>query len=144
MTSPIRKCWCYDLLYFGILDGLVAIISGWLSDTFTISDTCLYGARNPKVKIFFQFTHGLRTPNEGINQRNLKICFGRTYKFGIGIWFSAVQWRWFPHRASVVREFPIQIWQVKCNKYLTCIISIQLEISIIWLGWIKFWVGLDQ
>ena len=37
--------------------------------------------------------HGLRTPNEGINQRNLKfwadvadkICFGHTYKFGIGI-----------------------------------------------------------
>ena len=37
--------------------------------------------------------HGLRTPNEGINQRYLKnradvadeICFGRTYKFGIGI-----------------------------------------------------------
>ena len=35
----------------------------------------------------------LRTPNEGINQRNLKIwadaadkiCFGLTYKFGIGI-----------------------------------------------------------
>ena len=43
--------------------------------------------------------HGLRTPNEGINQRYLKnwaeeadkICFGRTYKFGIGIEFSAVQ-----------------------------------------------------
>ena len=57
--------------------------------------------------------HGLRTPNEGINQRNLKfwadvadkICFGRIYKFGIGIWFSAVQWRRFPHRASVVRGF---------------------------------------
>ena len=39
------------------------------------------------------FIHGLRTPNEGINQRNLiiwadvadKICFGRNYKFGIGI-----------------------------------------------------------
>ena len=37
--------------------------------------------------------HGLRTPNERINQRNLKswadvadkICFGRTYKFGIGV-----------------------------------------------------------
>ena len=37
--------------------------------------------------------HGLRTPNEGINQRNLKfwadvadkICYGRIYKFGIGI-----------------------------------------------------------
>ena len=43
--------------------------------------------------------HGLRTPNEGINQRYLenwadvadKICFGRTQKFGIGIEFSAVQ-----------------------------------------------------
>ena len=42
--------------------------------------------------------HGLRTPNECIDQRNLKfwadvadkICFGRTYRFGIGIWFSAV------------------------------------------------------
>ena len=38
------------------------------------------------------FAHGLRTANEGINQRNLKIwanvadkiCFGRTKKFGIG------------------------------------------------------------
>ena len=55
--------------------------------------------------------HGLWTPNEGINQRYLKnwadvadkICFGRTYKFGIGIEFSAVQWRQFPHRVSVVR-----------------------------------------
>ena len=35
---------------------------------------------------FMRFGHGLRTPNEGINQRNLKvwadvadkICFGRT------------------------------------------------------------------
>ena len=57
------------------------------------------------------WNHGLRTPNEGINRRNLKfwadvaddICFGRTYKFGIGIWFSAMQWRRFPHRVSVVR-----------------------------------------
>ena len=40
--------------------------------------------------------HRLQTPNERINQRNLKfwdnvadkICFGRTYKFGIGIEFS--------------------------------------------------------
>ena len=39
------------------------------------------------------FKHGLRTPNEGTNQRNLKfsadvadkICFGRAKKFGIGI-----------------------------------------------------------
>ena len=37
--------------------------------------------------------HGLLTPNEGMNKRNVKfwadmadkICFGRTYKFGIGI-----------------------------------------------------------
>jgi hypothetical protein len=43
--------------------------------------------------------HGLRTPNEGINQRYLKIWanvadkifFGRTKQFGIGIEFSAVQ-----------------------------------------------------
>ena len=41
----------------------------------------------------YEHMHGLRTSNEGINQRNLKIwadvadkmCFGRTYKFGIGI-----------------------------------------------------------
>ena len=31
------------------------------------------------------------------------ICFGLAYKFGIGIWFSAEQWRRFPQRASVVR-----------------------------------------
>ena len=56
--------------------------------------------------------HGLRTPNEGINQRYLKnwadvadkICFGRTLKFGIGIEFSAVQWRLFLLRVSVVRD----------------------------------------
>ena len=43
--------------------------------------------------------HGLRTPNEGINQRYLKnwadvadkICFGRTKRIGIGIEFLAVQ-----------------------------------------------------
>ena len=43
--------------------------------------------------------HGLLTPNEGINQRNMKIwadvadkiCFGRSKKFGSGSWFSAVQ-----------------------------------------------------
>jgi hypothetical protein len=46
-----------------------------------------------------RYIHGLRTPNEGINQRYLKnladvadkIRFGHTYKFGIGIEFSAVQ-----------------------------------------------------
>ena len=32
-----------------------------------------------------------------------KICFCSIYKFGIGIWFLAVQWRQFLHRASVVR-----------------------------------------
>ena len=57
--------------------------------------------------------HGLRTPNEGKNQRYLKnwadvadkICCRHTYKFGIGIEFSAVQWRLFPLWASVVRGF---------------------------------------
>ena len=49
--------------------------------------------------IFDALTHGLRTPNEGINQRYLKnwaevadkICFGRTKKFGSRGEFSAVQ-----------------------------------------------------
>ena len=71
-------------------------------------DLCLHC-----VSVFRGYTHGLRTPNEGINQRNLKfwadvadkICFGHTYKFGIGIWFSAGQWKRFPHRASVVRGY---------------------------------------
>ena len=61
--------------------------------------------------LYDDLNHGLRTPNEGINQRYLKnwadvadkICFGRTWKFWIGIWFSAGQWRQFPHWASVVR-----------------------------------------
>ena len=43
--------------------------------------------------------HRIRTLNQGINQRNLKfwtdvadkICFGHTYKFGIGIEFLAIQ-----------------------------------------------------
>ena len=62
---------------------------------------------------FKKSTHGLRTPNEVIKQRNLKIwayvadkiCFSSTKKFGIGIEFSAVQWRLFLLRASVVREW---------------------------------------
>ena len=56
--------------------------------------------------------HGLRTPNEGINQRSLKIwayvadkiCFSHTLKFGSGSWFSALQWKRFPHRASIVHD----------------------------------------
>ena len=55
----------------------------------------------------------LRTSNEGINQRNLKfwadaadkICFSCTWKFGIGIWYLAKQWRQLSHRASVVRAW---------------------------------------
>ena len=44
------------------------------------------GEHTALPKIWFGFEHGLRTPNEGINRRNLKIwadvadeiCFGRT------------------------------------------------------------------
>ena len=51
-----------------------------------------------------------RTSNEGINQSNLqfwanmadKICFGLIHKFWSWIWFSAVQWRQFSYRVSVV------------------------------------------
>ena len=50
-------------------------------------------------KLLILLFHGLRTPNEGINQRYLKnwadvtekICFGRTKEFGSGSEFSAVQ-----------------------------------------------------
>ena len=83
----------------------------------------------PEIKIhliMLGIAHRLQTPNERINQRNLKfwdnvadkICFGRTYKFGIGILFSAVQWRRFPHQASVVRGIKIE------NEYL--VIQLQL------------------
>ena len=67
--------------------------------------------RNERGNPWYNTRHGLRTPNEDINQRYLKnwagvadkICFCRTYKFWIGIEFSAVQWRPFPLWASVVR-----------------------------------------
>ena len=60
----------------------------------------------------YTYLHGLRTPNEGINQRYLKnwanvadkICCRHTKKFGSGSEFSAVQWRLFPLWASVVRD----------------------------------------
>jgi hypothetical protein len=47
--------------------------------------------------------HGLRAHNEGINQRdvkNLGQC-GRQNMLRpyLKSWFSAVEWRWFPHRA---------------------------------------------
>ena len=57
------------------------------------------------------WNHGLRTPNEGINQRYLKnwadvadkIRFGRTYKLGSGSWFLALHWRQVSQQVSVVR-----------------------------------------
>ena len=63
-----------------------------------VSKITLINLRRPrnmkKITLDFDVTeHGLRTANEGINQKNLKswtdladkICFSRTYKFGIGI-----------------------------------------------------------
>ena len=80
----------------------------WFEIDFFGFETNFYQQVGPP---FIDSEHGLRTPNERINQRNMKfwadvadkICFGHTYKFGIGIWFSAMQWRRIPHRASVVR-----------------------------------------
>ena len=51
------------------------------------------------LSIMLARRHGLRTPNEGINQRYLKnwadvadkICFGRTYKFVSVCEFLAMQ-----------------------------------------------------
>ena len=39
-----------------------------------------------------------------------KICFGHTWKFGSGSWFSAVQWRRFPHHTSVVCDLNHARW----------------------------------
>ena len=70
-----------------------------------------------------------RHPMKACNKKNLKfwadvadkICFGHTLKLGIGIWFSAMQSRRFPHRASVVRH---------CKKYYEyCNLS----------GWKQIW-----
>ena len=48
--------------------------------------------------------HGLRTSNEGKNQRNLKICFGRTY---LKIW----DWEWIFGRAvSVISSPGVRVW----------------------------------
>ena len=63
------------------------------------------------INCLLSLDHGLRTPNEGINQRYLKnwadvadkICCRHTKKVGSGSEFSAVQWRLFPLWASVVR-----------------------------------------
>ena len=63
----------------------------------------------------------LWTLNEGINQRYLRnwadvadrICFGCTYKFGIGIEFSAVHWSLSPLWASVARG-----WSLNSNNIL--------------------------
>ena len=54
---------------------------------------------NSKINAIDILNHGLRTPNEGINQRYLKIwadvadkiCCRHTKKFGSGSEFSAVQ-----------------------------------------------------
>ena len=55
--------------------------------------------------ILIKIAHRLQSPNEGINQRNLKFWADvlRPYlKIWEGIWFSTVQWWQFPHWASVV------------------------------------------
>ena len=61
--------------------------------------------------IFDCHHHGLWTHNEGINRIDLKIwadaadkiCYGCTKKVWSGSWFSAMQWRGFPHQTSVIR-----------------------------------------
>ena len=42
-------------------------------------------------------------------------CFGRTYKFGIGIWFLAMQRRRVPNLVSVVRDFSREM-AATCSK----------------------------
>ena len=51
------------------------------------------GEHTALPKIWFGFEHGLRTPNEGINRRNLKIWADVADEicFGFGIEFLAMQ-----------------------------------------------------
>ena len=65
--------------------GLYRVLSKWMDSKSRIPQSIL-------------FIPGLRTPNQGINQRYMKtwadvadkICFGRTKRFGIGIEFLAL------------------------------------------------------
>ena len=59
---------------------------------------------------FNYLEHGLRTPNEGINQRYLKNWANVADK--IGIEFSAVQWRLFPLWVSVVRDLELHFFSL--------------------------------
>ena len=89
---------------------------------------------------YYVFIHGLWTPHEGINWRNLKnwadvadkICFGRTKQFGIGIEFSAVQWRLFSLWASVVRVF------IQLHKQ-ALVTNQKLRHDFVSLAWPHFW-----
>ena len=58
-------------------------------------DDCMHGLRTPNI-----WRHKTKKPVFCADVAG-KICFGRTYKFGIC--FSAKQWSRFPHRVFVVR-----------------------------------------
>ena len=70
---------------------------------------CLYCSQK-KVEDFAKFCDLLRIYKlykskkpEILGRCGRQKCFSRTNKFGIGIWFLAMQWRRFPHQTLVVR-----------------------------------------
>ena len=76
---------------------LILVLLGMYFDAvvvFVTSQTLLF-----RLALAILCSHKLRTPNKCIHHRNLKfwanvadkICFGRAYKFRIGILFSAMQ-----------------------------------------------------
>ena len=97
-----------------------SVASGTLSFKFLTLALYAMGPYKRRKKVKWAWlipsTHGLRTHNEGINQRYQKnwadvadkICFSRTYKF------SAVQWLLFLLWASVVCDSD-QKCQVDCG-----------------------------
>ena len=97
-----HDCFCISEAFFD--DDLISIAMAglWCNDILRSS-----GYDHYMVDPLHPTDYGQWTPNECMNQRNLKfwvdvadkICFGRTYKFGI-----------FPHRASVVRGITHHLW----------------------------------
>ena len=65
------------------------------------------------------YIHGLRTANEGINKRNLKIWADVADKKMLQSYLKIWEWEWIfgravktiiPHRLSVVRETMLWAW----------------------------------
>ena len=85
------------------------------------------GEHTALPKIWFGFEHGLRTPNEGINQRHLK-CFGRmtvteNLVVGYNSWPGSAGHFLIMHPSStdaIVTVISCKIGMVSLSKLLIC------------------------